>query len=78
MSNYAQKIVDAAKPQKDPVHKTIMNKKRKVQEDDDYGAGEVIKFAVKKKTYLVQEATGTLSDDKPEDGDDEKDEMDYD
>ena len=34
---------------------------------DDYEAQEVIKYAVKKRQYLIQEATGTLSDDELED-----------
>ena len=67
MSNYVQKIVDAAKLHKDPVHKKIMSTKRKLQEDDDYEAQEAIKYAVKKRKYLIQEATGTLSDDELED-----------
>ena len=47
MSNYVRKIVDAAKLHKDPVHIKIMSTKRKLQEDDDYEAQEVIKYAVK-------------------------------
>ena len=67
MSNYVRKIVDAAKLHKDPVHKKIMSTKRKLQEDDDYEAQEAIKYAVKKRKFLIQEATGTLSDDELED-----------
>ena len=63
MSNYARKIVGAAKHHKDPVHKKIMSTKRKLQEDDDYEAQEAIRYAVKKRKFLIQEATGTLSDD---------------
>ena len=63
MSNYVRKIVDAAKLHKDPVHKKIMCTKRKLQEDDVYEAQEAIKCAVKKRKFLIQEATGTLSDD---------------
>ena len=44
-----------------------MSTKRKLQEDDDYEAQEAIKYAVKKRKYLIQEATGTLSDDELED-----------
>ena len=62
MTNYVRKIVDAAKLHKDPVHKKIISTKRKMQEDDDYEAQEVIKYAVKKRKFLIQEATGTLSD----------------
>ena len=40
-----------------------MSTKRKLQEDDDYEAQEVIKYVVKKEKFLIQEATGTLSDD---------------
>ena len=63
MSNWVRKIVDAAKLHKDPVHKKIMSATRKLQEDDDYEAQEAIKYAVKKRKFLIQEATGTLSDD---------------
>ena len=63
MSNYVQKIVDAAKLHKDPVHKNILSTKRKLQEYDDYEAQEVIKYAVKKRKFLIQMATGTLGND---------------
>ena len=66
MSNYVRKIVDAAKLHKDPVHEKIMSTKIKLQEDD-FEAQEAIKYAVKKRKYLIQEATGTLSDDELED-----------
>ena len=59
MTNYVRKIVDAAKLHKDPVHKKITSTKRKLQEDDEYEAQEVIKYAVKKRKFLIQEATGT-------------------
>ena len=57
MSNYVRKIADAAKLHKDLVHKKIMSTKRKLQEDDDYEAQEVIKYVVKKRKLLIQEAT---------------------
>ena len=41
----------------------MMSTKRKLQEDDDYEAQEAIKYAVKKRKFLIQEAAGTLSDD---------------
>ena len=63
ISNYVRKIVDAATLHKDPVHKK-MSTKQKWQEDDDYEAQEAIKYAVKKRKFPVQDATGTLSDDK--------------
>ena len=40
-----------------------MSTKRKLQEDDDYEAQEAIKYAVKKRKFLIQDPTGTLSDD---------------
>ena len=67
MSNYVRKIVDEAKLHKDPVHKKIMSTKRKLQEDGDYEPEEAMRYAVKKREYLIQEATGTLSDDELED-----------
>ena len=64
MSNYVRKI---AKLHKDPVHIKTMSTKGKLQGDDDYEAQEAIKYPVKKRKYLIQEATGTLSDDELED-----------
>ena len=63
MSNHVRKIIDAAKLHKDPVHKKIMSTKQKMQKNDDYEAQEAIKFAVKERKFLVQEATGNLSED---------------
>ena len=79
MSNYVRKIVGAAKLYRDPVYKKIMSTKRKLQEDGDYEAQEAIKYAVKKRKFLIQEATGTLSDDELDYdiGDDEEEEMRY-
>ena len=56
MTNYVRKIVGAAKLHKDPVHKKIISTKRKLQEDNDYESQEVIKYAVKKRKFLIQEA----------------------
>ena len=53
MSNYVRKIVDAAKLHKDPGHKKIMSTKRKLQEDGDYEAEEAMRYAVKKRKYLL-------------------------
>ena len=40
-----------------------MSTKRKLQENDDYEAQEAIKYDVKERKFLVQEATGNLSED---------------
>ena len=45
-------------------NKKNISTKRKLQENDDYEAQEAIKYAVKKRKFLIQEATGTLSDGK--------------
>ena len=37
--------------------KKIMSTKWKLQEDDDYEAQGVIKYAVKRRKFLIQEAT---------------------
>ena len=63
MCNYVRKIVDAAKLHQDPIHKKIMSTKQMLQEDDVYEAQESMKYAVKKRKFLIQEATGILSDD---------------
>lgn len=71
MSNYVQKVFEAAKLHKDPIHKKIMSTKRKLQEDEDYEPEEAIKYAVTKRKYIIQKATSTLSDDELEDDDEE-------
>jgi len=63
LTNYIRKIVEARKLHEDPIHKKIMSTKRKLQEDEDYEYEEALKYAVKKRKYIIQEATATLSDD---------------
>ena len=60
-------------------NKKIMSTKWKQEENDDYEAQEAIKYAVKKRKFLIQEATGTLSDDKLDYDieDEEEEEMKY-
>ena len=53
-----------------------MSTKRKLQEDDDFEAKEAIKYAMKERQFLIQEATGTLGDDELDyDIEDEEDEV---
>lgn len=78
LTNYIQKVVGARKLQKDPIHKKIMSTKRKLQYDEDYEPEEALKYAVKKRKYIIQEATATLSDDELEDEEeDDGDEEEY-
>ena len=52
-----------------------MSTKQKWQEDDDNEAQEAIKYAVKKRKFPVQDATGTLSDDELDYDIEEEDEV---
>ena len=49
-----------------------MSTKRRLQEEEDYEPEEAIKYAVKKRKYIIQEATGTLSDDELEEEEEEE------
>lgn len=48
---------------RDSVHKKITRTKRKLIEDEEYDAEEAIRYAVRKRRFLIQEATGTLDGD---------------
>ena len=67
--NYMKKILEHTKLRQDPVHRNILKTKRKLQEDDDYESEEAMRYAVKKRKYLILNATGTLSEDELEDED---------
>ena len=68
-TNYMKKILEHTKLRQDPIHRQILKTKRKLQEDDDYESEEAMRYAVKKRKYLILKATGTLSDDELEDDD---------
>merc|ERR1712121_267215 len=56
-------------------HEKIMATKRKLMDDEDYDAGEAIRYAVKKRRFLIQKETRTSDEDfknepVPEDEDD--------
>ena len=59
-TNYMKKILEHTKLRQDPIHRQILKTKRKLQEDDDYESEEAMKYAVKKRKYLISKATGTL------------------
>ena len=46
----------------DSVHKQIMTTKCKLEDDEAFDGNEAIRDAVKKRKYLIQDVTGTLSD----------------
>ena len=55
-----------------------MATKRKLENNDDFDENEAIRYAVKKRKYLIQDVTGTLSDcelgtDDDDDDDDDDD-----
>ena len=68
-TNYMKKILEHTKLRQDPIHRKILKTKQKLQEDDDYESDEAMRYAVKKRKYLILKATGTLSDDELEDDD---------
>ena len=67
--NYVKKIMENTKLCQNPIHRKTLTTKRKLQEDNDYEPVEVMRYAVEKGKYLIQKATGTLSDDDLEDDD---------
>ena len=69
--NYMKKILEHTKLRHDTIHQNILKTKRKLQEDNDYESEEAMRYAVKKRKYLILKATGTLSDDELEDDGDE-------
>ena len=67
--NYMKKILEHTKLRQDPIHQQNLKTKRKLQEEDDYESEEAMRYAVKKRKYLILKATGTLSGDELEDED---------
>ena len=49
--------------EEDDSHEKIMATKRKLMDDEDYDAGEAIRYAVKKRRFLIQKKTRTLDED---------------
>lgn len=70
-SNYIKQLLLCSNMKKDPGHKKIMATKRKLVEEEDYGEDEALRYALKKRKYLIQMKTGTLSDDEPNVDDDD-------
>ena len=80
---YLSKIELSRKLRRDDVHKQIMATKRKLENNDDFDEKEAMRYAVKKRKYLIQDVTGTLSDceldtDDDDDDDDDNDDNDDD
>ena len=49
--------------EEDESHQKVMETKRKLIEDENYDDVEAIRYAVKKRRYLIQQRTKTLDDD---------------
>jgi hypothetical protein len=60
---YTSRWLQEKEMRKDPIHKKIDATKRKLMLEEDYDPEEAMHYAVKKRRYLIQEATGTQSDD---------------
>ena len=63
LSTYTDQCLAWQQGVKDPIHKKIMGTKRKLEQDDDYEPEEAIRYAIRKRRYLIQDVTGTQSDD---------------
>ena len=68
---YMAKIELNKKRRRDGVHKQIMTTKRRLEENENFSADEAMRYAVKKRKYLIQDVTETLSDCEPEQDDDD-------
>ena len=68
------------KLKRDSVHKQIMTTKRRLEDNENFGADEAMRYAIKKRKYLIQDVTGTLSDCElePDDHDTDNDDNDSD
>ena len=61
------------KLRRDGVHKQIMTTKRRLEDNENFSADEPMRYAIKKRKYLIQDVTGTLSDCELEQDDDDDD-----
>ena len=61
--------------EEDESHQKVMETKRKLIEDENYDDVEAIRYAVKKRRYLIQQRTKTLDDDFEVSRGDETDEV---
>ena len=48
--------------QKDKLHRKIMDTRKRLLDEEDFEPDEATKYAVKKRRFLIQKATNTLSD----------------
>ena len=76
-SLYLLKIELSKKLRRDDVHKEIIAKKRKLEDCDGFDEYEAIRYAIKKRKYIIQDVNGIFSDcvldteDNEDDGDDD-------
>ena len=59
---YMAKIDLNEKLRRDGVHKQIMTTKRRLEDNENFSADEAMRYAIKKRKYLIQDVTGTLND----------------
>ena len=67
--NYRSKFPEHNKPRQDPIHQKNLGNQSKLQENGDYESEEATRHAVKK--IIILDATGILSNDEPEEEEDE-------
>ena len=48
-----------------------MTTKRRLEDNENFSADEAMRYAIKKRIYLIQDVTGTLRDCEPEQDDDD-------
>ena len=53
------------------MHNKIMTTKRRLENNENFSADEAMMYAIKKRIYLIQDVTGTLSDRELEQDDDD-------
>ena len=77
---YMAKIELNKKLKRDSVHKQILTTKRRLEDNENFSADEAMRYAIKKRKYLIQDVTGTLSDCElePDDHDSDNDDNDSD
>ena len=60
---YEKKVEELDMLRNDPVHKKIKETIRRLQDEDDFEEKEALRYALDKRRFLIQDVTGTLSDD---------------
>ena len=71
---YYDKVCELKQMKKDSVHKRIMITKRRLIEEEDYEDDEALKYAIKRRKFLIQKASRLQDEDVFNDDDEDSDE----